>query len=693
MSSLSTPSRPQRRSQDTAPTSSSSSSAAFTPGGAVPIGYSYLGRSPSLVTPTRKGEHGRANKNSGDSAVRPRFPSSLSHSEFVRSEVEDAPGLTRSKTVPNELAIAPRPRPRKNKPSAPSHYRTSAMYDPQPLSLPSDPKTWSSSHVSQYLSHILSLVPTPVLETLNEFVAREGINGKAFLRIREADLAEKGMNTRWRKLMAEASRRLRRDALRKRIWGDEQVVEDHDDDAQDDILTPGQRRIMTATLKRIRDRKQVQGLIAALESPGSSKDVELPDVESPTRSGSGTRSGFVQRQANSFDDLASVAAAGNETNVSTHLRRRGNNTSDESLSPSLSSSTSTSSLYSDDLTTPVEELPSIDFDTRDDSAWQPLDQELVDAILCASSDVEGADVGSVDGGECYATASVDGGECYATASVDRGECYATASVDSGQCYATASMDSGSASVDTETDTLRMGKSTERQETEFKAPHVGSIFGGEGGAPAEMLSTSAAPTAETVSAPAPQPREEIVSAPPPPTAEVMYPPAPQTAEKTSTPRPATPAPSTVSAPTPAPPPATQRTKTLTLGTTKGRKGGKDLLALFEQASSGDDHDEKIELAMDKYDSNHPHTSYLSISRAEAQRILSAMQGGDNEDVDVDFALEEGRRDDDDEDDVSSLPTSWLDAIRSHLDHVSMSYVVGLGAGIGFVVVSEVLRGGR
>lgn len=133
--------------------------------------------------------------------------------------------------------------------------------------------------------------------------------------------------------------------------------------------------------------------------------------------------------------------------------------------------------------------------------------------------------------------------------------------------------------------------------------------------------------------------------------------------------------------------------------------------------------------------HKQRSFLSISRHEADKILAEMQGlhsttaaadGDEDvnldlDLNLDFALEEGREGGEEElatsgedkvgingattiaDPLSSSSsckptlTSWLADFRSNvrgqLNSASMSYVVGLGAGIGFVVVSEVIMGAR
>ncbi|CAO1628193.1 unnamed protein product [Sympodiomycopsis kandeliae] len=437
MSSFSTPSRPNTNSRshsrsdsngnngsNMSPSPSLNSASGFTPGGAVPVGYSYLGRSPSLVTPTRKGEHGKAGRNH----ALPRVP--VSHSQRANINMTSSSagagagaGLTRSKTVPSITTTTTSGTPshlratRPNRSSLQAH-RTSAFYDPALLTtttpLPYDPKTWTASQVSVYLSHILHLVPEPVMETLHDFVRRENLSGKAFLRLKEEDLESKGINFKWRKLMSEASRRLRRDALRRKIWTNNETSWDavEDNQPQEQELTPSQRRIMTATLKRIRDKKQVKGLIAALESPsGGQDDLHLAESPSPPGKLSQLRlspsneslhnkrsitppfgSGFVRRQASSFDDLASVAQEHEGSS------RRARDRSDETLS----SSGSTASDVDEELMTPSDELVEMHFnlsdnkssydETTDDEStdtdgWKPLSQDLVDAILANTDDI------------------------------------------------------------------------------------------------------------------------------------------------------------------------------------------------------------------------------------------------------------------------------------------------------------------
>lgn len=98
--------------------------------------------------------------------------------------------------------------------------------------LPNDPKTWTPSQLSIYvstssntfqyetlainsviipqLSHMLRLTPRPVIADVMKFVVQRGLTGKRFLRLRNQDLIEMGININcehamWIKLRDSAS--------------------------------------------------------------------------------------------------------------------------------------------------------------------------------------------------------------------------------------------------------------------------------------------------------------------------------------------------------------------------------------------------------------------------------------------------------------------------------------------------------
>lgn len=160
--------------------------------------------------------------------------------------------------------------------------------------LPRDPRTWLPAEVSIYLFHVFANVPVPVMETLAHFVASAHLTGRAFLRLRERDLEQKGMNTRWRRLLCEASRRLRRDALRRRIWSGREDEWSGSDDGgldrprdaeqttQGSQLAHGEKRVMTITLKRIQNRKYVKDAIQGLE-PSAAEELQPIAVQTKPR--------------------------------------------------------------------------------------------------------------------------------------------------------------------------------------------------------------------------------------------------------------------------------------------------------------------------------------------------------------------------------------------------------------------------
>ncbi|GAA5866289.1 hypothetical protein JCM1840_004070 [Sporobolomyces johnsonii] len=85
--------------------------------------------------------------------------------------------------------------------------------------LPPNPKLWLPSHLSIYLSHALSL--HPALSTdITAFIRTSRLSGRTFLRLRDADLEELGVNVRWRAALNEAREKLRMEALGGRVlWG------------------------------------------------------------------------------------------------------------------------------------------------------------------------------------------------------------------------------------------------------------------------------------------------------------------------------------------------------------------------------------------------------------------------------------------------------------------------------------------
>ncbi|KAI0064936.1 hypothetical protein BV25DRAFT_1822709 [Artomyces pyxidatus] len=92
--------------------------------------------------------------------------------------------------------------------------------------LPSNPKLWTPSQLSVYLMTALRVrsgetmsVPALVARDITNWVRKEGIGGRTFLRWGDEDLEGYGINTLWRNALLNASRNLRQNVLRGRIWG------------------------------------------------------------------------------------------------------------------------------------------------------------------------------------------------------------------------------------------------------------------------------------------------------------------------------------------------------------------------------------------------------------------------------------------------------------------------------------------
>ncbi|KDN40356.1 hypothetical protein K437DRAFT_275747 [Tilletiaria anomala UBC 951] len=233
----------------------------FTPGGPVPRGYSYLGRSNSVVTTSRrtvlptaaKGMHQSTGSKSSapassSSSLPPPSPPTYPSSPPQEHGHELAP-------QPRTRALPPTPSPTAaiamasaaavhgditsaeaaaamtagNRVNVVQHADAGASRPPPTAAddriaamarvLPANPKVWTPSQVSLYLHSVLRLVPQPIIADVTAYVVSSHMGGKVFLRLREEDLEAEGLNIRWRRLMMEAVRKLRRDCLKGRIWG------------------------------------------------------------------------------------------------------------------------------------------------------------------------------------------------------------------------------------------------------------------------------------------------------------------------------------------------------------------------------------------------------------------------------------------------------------------------------------------
>jgi hypothetical protein len=355
--------------------------AGFSPGGAVPHGYSYLTRSHSLLTPSRRaaprftpddGErasprHSHAARSSsgsaGDEAAALPRSESL-HASAARPALRLAdpapaspqPALARSNSQPlHSPANARAQWSRRERgdgedkaPAATSQQLLLAAVEALPVSaaakshalheltlLQDNPKLWLPSQVALYLAHALALLPAPIIADLSAFVRGASISGRAFLRLQESDLAERGMNQRWRRLIIAAARRLRRDCLRSRIWADGDCEWPRTEDAAEKpeqgeqpgagtqrAVSSAQRglfcRLLTLaqlkqqTLKRMRDRAAVREMIQSFESPTLGELDEEGFVALPGRLRSSSSISSLRSDASSPRRSASSELAGTD---------------------------------------------------------------------------------------------------------------------------------------------------------------------------------------------------------------------------------------------------------------------------------------------------------------------------------------------------------------------------------------------
>ncbi|ETS59977.1 hypothetical protein PaG_05965 [Moesziomyces aphidis] len=293
---ISTPSRPRyslnpKRSGSFAVNPAAPNVAGFSPGGQVFEGYSYLTRSTSMSTSTRSRPKGlqTATPPAPPAANLPGSPSSPRFTRLAQSPPTSPFGEhtelpRRSKTIHRISSSISTPELHSFNVHPARSVSESERLAEAVANLPHNPKAWLPSQVALYLTHVLGLVPRPVVEDVTAYVRSSRMGGRAFLRLSESDLERQGLNLKWRKLMVEAGRKLRRDALRGRIWGNEsgslrwpksahdlarEEAEELDDSelrAEKDGIVRSSSTTSKLTLKRMRDSRKVRGIIHAFQT-------------------------------------------------------------------------------------------------------------------------------------------------------------------------------------------------------------------------------------------------------------------------------------------------------------------------------------------------------------------------------------------------------------------------------------------
>lgn len=79
-------------------------------------------------------------------------------------------------------------------------------------------RLWLPSHLALYLSAHLDLHPLVATE-ITDFIRTSRLSGRTFLRLRDEEMADVGINVRWRGALSAARDKLRSEAWSSRIVG------------------------------------------------------------------------------------------------------------------------------------------------------------------------------------------------------------------------------------------------------------------------------------------------------------------------------------------------------------------------------------------------------------------------------------------------------------------------------------------
>ncbi|KAF9110478.1 hypothetical protein BGX27_006302 [Mortierella sp. AM989] len=100
--------------------------------------------------------------------------------------------------------------------SKPSRSATTLVLDETPYpDLPTDVRSWTSSHVAEYLGYSLRLYPRAITEDLGRYVRQSAnLSGSQFIDLCEEDLERMQINLKWRSMIMKAVGMLRRETIR-----------------------------------------------------------------------------------------------------------------------------------------------------------------------------------------------------------------------------------------------------------------------------------------------------------------------------------------------------------------------------------------------------------------------------------------------------------------------------------------------
>ncbi|KAI0791210.1 hypothetical protein C8Q75DRAFT_757150 [Abortiporus biennis] len=225
--------------------------------------------------------------------VPPSFPTSNSHSNGYTSGEEPYMGPRRAKraeTLPSFLD--------------PVHTHSTGSTTVTLDDLPSNPKLWSPSQLSSYLVTALRVsksddvesvsIPARVAQDIAAFIKQVRMNGRTFLRLNEEDLTRMGINQKWREALLIASRNLRQNVLKGRIWGQDESPDASPHPFSNSMYNSSSSSIGSANtddnnseptkpVRRYRDGR-VRGMVETFERSGSfSSESSCDEDELPTR--------------------------------------------------------------------------------------------------------------------------------------------------------------------------------------------------------------------------------------------------------------------------------------------------------------------------------------------------------------------------------------------------------------------------
>ncbi|KAI0090219.1 hypothetical protein BDY19DRAFT_759377 [Irpex rosettiformis] len=174
--------------------------------------------------------------------------------------------------------------------------------------LPSNPKLWTTSQLTAYLATALRVssdsdaavvnLSTSVVEEVIAFTKAANINGRIFLRLNEDDLDKHGISPSWRDALLAASRNLRQNVIKGRIWAGNTDDLELDPSSLSLASHPFSSALYSSSSssvdstdddrekykQRRRDRGRVRGMVQTFERSGSfSSESSLEQDASPEK--------------------------------------------------------------------------------------------------------------------------------------------------------------------------------------------------------------------------------------------------------------------------------------------------------------------------------------------------------------------------------------------------------------------------